>query len=1093
MTKDSGRWWVSIAGALLGAAALLAQASPALAVGPVIDGGVPPAPYFESVGAAAIPRDVVAALAQDRLGFLWIATGDGLVRYDGYEFRAQELDSEVAAHRSLGWIRALLPGRDGRLWAGSESQGLASVDPADGRVRLHDTHAQRGAAKASQIQALAEDASGGVWAGYRGEGLTRYDPASQGSIHYRHSEQAGSLPDDRVEALLVGREGTLWVGSWQGLSRRLPGSDRFEPVFSDGAGSLAGRTVRTLFETSDGRIWAGTQQGELAFVDPGTGRGRLLGKGMPARSGGAVTSLTQAPDGNVWVGRVTGIDLHSPQDGRLLRTVRREPGVAGDLAANEMTSLLIDRAGWIWVGGIGVGLQRHNPNNLSISVQGVSAVPGGKPRESDVQSVLQLDNGEIWISTRESGVSVMDQRLQVIGAVPLGAAPSADPPGDAGAAQPASDPVVAMAQAPAGAVWLAADATLYEFDRRHRQQRRVAQGAGATHSLLARSDGTLWVGTQDGLYRLRPGAAALERVSQAGGRPLAGDVYVMAEAADGSLWVGGLQGLFRIEAGAGELRAVAEKDGRGLASPVVIGLLIDHRGVLWVDTAVAGLHRLAEWDGERAGFDRISERHGIVGRPFGVNLLEDGRGRIWTHMHVYDPDTDRIDALTARDGARLGNGRFHVGTRTVDGRLLFGGTKGLMVVRGESFDPASYAPALVVSGLRVNGEKRRTGPNPAALEFAAGERSFGVEFAALDFSDPRRLRYAYRLEGFDRGWIDTGAELRVASYSNLPPGRYALRVRATNRRGDWSPHELAIGVTVQPAWWQTWAFRLAVLALALAAGTAAWRLRTRALRRRSALLESQVLERTLALQSMAQQLQQRSEALEASSLTDPLTGMRNRRFLTQHIEANLAVSVRQHEARRSHGAPLHDDADLVFFLVDLDHFKRVNDAHGHAAGDAVLRQMAERLQQVFRASDHLVRWGGEEFLIVAVGTSRDSAADQAERVRAAVADRPFMLDDGNTIDQTCSIGFACFPPAPTWPRAIDWPEVVSLADAALYRIKAAGRNGWLGIVSAEADSQTSLREAVRGSFDAWLATGRLKIAKNRGAEANETPPAAGGR
>ncbi|MCB2029753.1 MAG: hypothetical protein KDH18_14360, partial [Rhodoferax sp.] len=91
-------------------------------------------PRFESVGAGVIPRDVVAALAQDKDGLIWVATGDGLVRFDGYRFRAQERDSADASRRSLGWIRALLPARDGRLWIGTETDGLAAYDPRSERI-----------------------------------------------------------------------------------------------------------------------------------------------------------------------------------------------------------------------------------------------------------------------------------------------------------------------------------------------------------------------------------------------------------------------------------------------------------------------------------------------------------------------------------------------------------------------------------------------------------------------------------------------------------------------------------------------------------------------------------------------------------------------------------------------------------------------------------------------------------------------------------------------------------------------------------------------------------------------------------------------
>jgi len=187
-------------------------------------------------------------------------------------------------------------------------------------------------------------------------------------------------------------------------------------------------------------------------------------------------------------------------------------------------------------------------------------------------------------------------------------------------------------------------------------------------------------------------------------------------------------------------------------------------------------------------------------------------------------------------------------------------------------------------------------------------------------------------------------------------------------------------------------------------------------------------------------------ALEQASLTDPLTGLRNRRFLQEHLGLDVAQALRRYGGGSD--APIAE-ADLLFFLVDIDHFKQVNDARGHAAGDAVLVQMRERLASVFRETDYLVRWGGEEFLVVARASSRSAAADLAERLRAAVASRPFVLDDGQPLTKTCSIGYAALPFFTGDPSAVPWEEVVDIADTGLYMAKRNGRNAWVGLAPGE--------------------------------------------
>lgn len=198
------------------------------------------------------------------------------------------------------------------------------------------------------------------------------------------------------------------------------------------------------------------------------------------------------------------------------------------------------------------------------------------------------------------------------------------------------------------------------------------------------------------------------------------------------------------------------------------------------------------------------------------------------------------------------------------------------------------------------------------------------------------------------------------------------------------------------------------------------------------------------LSRVQKQLKSANAALEEVSLTDPLTGLRNRRFLEQAIVTDMALlrSRRTADERRAREVP---DRVLCFLLVDLDHFKSVNDTYGHAAGDAVLVQMRERLAAASRESDYLVRWGGEEFLVVARDILRNDAPQVAERLRTAVASRPFQLPDGRALPTTCSIGFCALPfnqddtGLPSWERAVD------AADESLYEAKHNGRNAWVGI------------------------------------------------
>jgi len=369
--------------------------------------------------------------------------------------------------------------------------------------------------------------------------------------------------------------------------------------------------------------------------------------------------------------------------------------------------------------------------------------------------------------------------------------------------------------------------------------------------LLVDRAGTLWIGGSNGGWRLRPGAPRAEPLRLEDGTPLPVDINALVEDPNGRIWIGADPGLYTVAPGSDRLQPLRIKpdQGSGLSAASIVGLLVDRRGVLWMDTA-DGLYRLRDVQGGEAEFEAISARLGIAGHAFGANLLEDHLGRIWTLRYMYDPAAGSLYPLTRGDGVDLGTVWFRAYHKTHDGLLLFGGSRGLAVIDPARFRPWSYEPPLVATELRINGQPQPTGPMAAGLRLTPDQRSFSIEVAALDFTAPERNRYAYRLNGFDRDWIEGDAGQRVASYSNLWPGEYRLEVRATNRNGTWSRHELSIPITVEPAYWQTGWFAAIVLLTLTGSGFAGHRLRVARLRRRATELETEVARRTRQLEGM---------------------------------------------------------------------------------------------------------------------------------------------------------------------------------------------------------------------------------------------------
>ncbi|KQW45393.1 MULTISPECIES: ligand-binding sensor domain-containing diguanylate cyclase [unclassified Roseateles] len=1008
------------------------------------DAGVGPLEVqFRSV---TVPQNSVPAISQDRAGFMWIATNKGLTRYDGYRLRPIELAGDTTAKRSLGWVRAMAPAADGRMWIGTEFQGLVAYDPDQDRVEAHGS-AQGGTGPQPPIRALATGRDGAVWVGTVGRGLYRYDPAA--NRYETHELTWRGQPEARVLALRVGSDGVVWAGHWRGLARFVNGA--WENLALPDLPELQnGMPVQALAEDRAGRIWLGTQGGHLGVVEQGQVRW-VQALGMP------INALAEDADGRMWVGGKVGLFWINPASGAVEARLRQDPRRAMGLAGNDISGLLRDKSGAMWVSGYGLGVQRHL-NHPALAVRGPDADLASPLAEADVRAVLALKNGEVLAPTQTGHIARLDGRpgreLATLGPWP----------------RERRSVVEIMAEAADGSIWMAAAGRLEHRAADGRLLRDWPLDGGRAQQLLLRPDGSVWLGMQEGLYRL-PGvtAAALERVHPLGGA-LHGGVYVVRQAPDGKLWVGGQQGLFRERAaGDGGLQVVPQAPAQALASPIVMGLLWGRDGRLWVDTPVSGLHRLSGWDAEgQARFERISERHGAEG-VFGGNLHEDDQGRIWSQLYVYDPAADRLDSFGSAEGANFGSFWFFASTELPGGGLLFGGSRGLLRVLPHAWRALPSNPPLVLSGLRVNGQPYEQPRRPRdGLRLPPAKRSLSVEFAALDYADPARLRYEYRLEGLNSDWTRVDASGRNPSFGPLKPGQYMLQVRATAHHSLWGTEQLQLPITLEPAWWETTSAHVGGVLAGLMVIWGWMRWRTRSLRRREVALQALVDERTAELREL--------------SLTDTLTGLRNRRYLDLRLDDDLRLCLRRFETPGYEGVGdgPGPDADLLLLLLDLDHFKRINDVHGHAAGDAVLVQLAERLRQVFRETDSLVRWGGEEVLALARETERRDAAELAARVCAAVRDKPFEIGPGETVQVTVSIGFCAFPLDPRHPRLWDWRASLALADSALYAAKAQGRDGYVGATRANG---LSPREAPEG-LEAWRSEKRLQTASSAAATVN---------
>jgi len=992
-------------------------------------------PVFQRIDQKSLPHPAVYAVTQDAAGFLWVGTPAGLARYDGYHFRSF-LPNARGSEAPPG-VEALLADPDGTLWIGTLSSGLMSLDgPTETFHAWRADPAGRTGPRSATIIALAREPGGRLWVGGDG-GLDSFDPAAGRFERADLADPGGAQP--RVEAILVDRGGAVWVATVRGLYVRPPARKAFRRFAPDGVENFAARGFFSLYEDAAGRLWIGSL--DRVFV---LGPERRLertyssGKDASALAPGEQWGVIEVTPGVFWVACYDGGISIVDDATRRVRRIAIDRANPGGLTPGDVWQFYRDRSGLIWIANGPGGLLVHNPANRGIdALSSIDKNLGAG--DIGARAVASGPDGTLWLGGSDRLVNV-DPRTGASAALTVPNHPS----------------VQTLRVGADGTLWIG---TMQGLCRRAPAGRAVDCRTGPPGTIdrvfsLAESGGTLWVGTGSGVAALEERTGAIRWYRRGDSPGTLSNDFVTALYADraGRIWAGTRNGLDRIDPGTGRIARFVHdpRDRSSLGPGAVSSIVEDRRGRIWAGAVGGPLNVLTENGDGTVAIRRLGAGEGLPEHVDG--LAEGAGGEIWASvtnaLARIDPVSFRARILGTAEGVQ--ETEFWTGgvATARDGTIFFAGTHAVAAIAPDASAEWAYSPPLAITALTL-GER----PVPAGvarrgfLDLPAGFRDVTVEFASLDYSAPDALRYAYRLEGYNRDWIDADSAHRLATYTNLAPGRYTLRVRGTNRLGVWSTSTIALGLHALPAWHETWWFHSSAGVLLAAAIFAAVRARTGVLRRRAERLEEIVAART-------SELAQANAALEDMTITDALTGLRNRRFLMQRIDEDVALALRH-------------KTDLVFFLVDVDHFKKVNDELGHAAGDRVLMQMRERLEHVFRSTDYVLRWGGEEFLAVARGGSRGDAPEIAERLRAAIAGRPFVLDGGQPLAKTASIGFAAFPFAPSAPRAVAWPQVVDLADQALYLAKNAGRNTWAGLAAtARTDPEALARRLAEAPEDA---------------------------
>jgi ligand-binding sensor domain-containing protein/signal transduction histidine kinase len=819
---------------------------------------------FAHIGKAqGLPHPIVNAITQDRTGFIWIATEYGVGRWDGHHMQVYLNDPQKLRSLPGNYVRCLLVDSQGRLWLGTQGNGLARYQPESDDFDIFLTG--KGALSNLNINALADDGAGGIWVGNDG-GLDHIQANGKITQFHHEASNPASLPANAIFTLLRDRDGQLWVGTNQGLVRRSAGGERgFARIAVDNgpAGGVSG--IRSLMQGSDGRIWIGTaNDGVFVFSPQQSGPTpqalRALGGYGQRLTQSLVYSMIEASPGQIWMGTPNhGIVVLDQQHGSI-REIRHDPIFADSLANDTVLSFFRDQSGLIWI-ATQRGLNRYDPAQDALLTLFGSPAHETRLADVDVRSTWEDPDGRIWLGLGNHGIDILDVERGRVAALRPDVSDSRH--------HLQRQRVHAIAGGPDGKVYIATARGLYRSDREAHHLERVESPVRKSElsvSTLMSHNGKLWVGgANDGLWQV-DGSGKLQRPD---GVAFANQLQIstLLAAHDGAIWVGTWQGLYWFDPASGKVEQVTTDphDRNLLNSPLISALMQDRSGRLWVGSSgglYAGRGRAS--DGKWL-FRRIGSKDGLQNQYIN-QLLEDKTGMVWAST---DDGIVRIDPVSfavqsVQTGTPGGISAYWAGSgnMTSKGELLFGGLGGLSVVRPEQVRPWTFQAPVVLTDLRVGGkqigvQRYNLARDSLILPIPADANVLSVEFAVLDYSATAQTRYQFLLEGIDKDWNNTDAERRTATYANLSPGPYRLHLRAFNRSGQPGAARV-LEFEVMPAWYQTWWFKLSAalgsVSLALLLFVVLLKRRTRLLREYQQQLQQLVDQRTSQLQSIQSEL-----------------------------------------------------------------------------------------------------------------------------------------------------------------------------------------------------------------------------------------------
>ncbi|ERM83078.1 hypothetical protein P872_06280 [Rhodonellum psychrophilum GCM71 = DSM 17998] len=771
-------------------------------------------PYFRHIGVEnGLSHNTVFTIFQDKTGFMWFGTKDGLNRYDGHQFKIFKNVSENPKSIRNNNVLSIHESKDGELWIGT-NEGISIYDPMTEDFELFSINDQNGEAVMGQILKIKEDKSGNIWMASSSAGLYRYELQSKKLSRFFHDpNKVGSLGSGSVSSLAIDEKGGVWVGILGGgVERFVPVNDSFFKFDSPDI-SLQKDLILDIFDHGN-ELLIGTKNGGLKLLQKESGEVKDVLKEDLQNNTLFVRNIAKYEGHEIWICTELGIYIYDFNERRYNHLVQN-PNDPYALSDNAVYSIFKDREGGIWLGTYFGGIN-YLPNTPTAFEKFYPIINQNSIEGKRVREFVEDWEGSIWIGTEDAGLSKFDPKeKKFINYLPQKDKNSLSYHNIHGLMLSASE------------LWISNHSQglkLDVLDLKSNQISRVDQSKlqnplfdSDIFSILLDSRGNKWFGTISGVYWIPEGKSTMEFFD-----PLSISFYYdMIEDSKGNLWFATVNnGLFKYHQPSGEIsHYLPNKDSESsLPGISIITLFEDRRQHVWIGTEGYGLSMYSE---ESDSFTNFSTSDGFPSNTI-YKILEDDLGMLWlsTGMGLvrFSLENQKIDIYTKSDGLLSDQFNYKSGIKSKNGTLYFGSLNGFIAFDPKTFTKPNSEPKIVLTGLKLSNKEMNVNSEEDILQVSitesslinlkSNQSSLTISFAALGYTFADSWKYVYRLEGLEKEWnfMEKNSEV---SYLNIPPGSYTFRVRTINDQGELSEEEATLDIKISPPFYfSKWAFLL---------------------------------------------------------------------------------------------------------------------------------------------------------------------------------------------------------------------------------------------------------------------------------------------